>query len=45
MHKAPKLGPIGKGFVQEIKTKEGSRFMARWNAYVVEDGERRRIQC
>jgi len=45
MHKAPKLGPLGKGFVQEIKTKEGTRYVARWNAYVLVNGERRRIQC
>jgi integrase len=47
MHKKPpKLGPIGKGFVQEVKTKDGTRYVARWNAFVLdESGERKRIQC
>jgi hypothetical protein len=46
MHKVLKLGPIGKGYVQEIKTKNGTRFVARWNAYVQsDDGERIRVTC
>jgi len=46
MHKTLSLGPIGKGFVQEIKTKSGTRFVARWNAHVLNDtGERVRIIC
>jgi integrase len=46
MHNTPRLGPIGKGFVQEIKTKAGTRYVARWNAYTLnEAGERSRITC
>jgi integrase len=46
MHKILKLGPIGKGFVQEISTRNGSRYLARWNAYVQnDDGERIRVTC
>ena len=46
MHNTPKLGPIGKGFVQEVKTKAGVRYLARWNAYALNDaGERIRITC
>jgi len=45
MHSTAKLGPIGKGFVQEIKTKAGARYVARWNAFVLDNGERKRIQC
>ena len=46
MHNAPKLGPIGKGFVQEVKTKAGVRYVARWNVYTLNDaGERSRITC
>jgi hypothetical protein len=42
-----KIGPIGKGFVQEVKTKRhGTRFVARWNAYEqAPDGSIRRVQC
>jgi hypothetical protein len=35
MHTDSKLGPIGKGFVQEVKKKSGTRYVARWNAYVL----------
>jgi integrase len=46
MHNTPQLGPIGKGFVQEVKTKAGVRYVARWNAYTLNDaGERIRITC
>ena len=46
MHKALKLGPIGKGFVQEVRTNNGTRYVARWNAYVLnQDGSRQRITC
>src|SRR5215471_12704373 len=45
MHNLSKLGPIGKGFVQEIKTKAGTRYVARWNAFLLDNGERKRIQC
>jgi integrase len=46
MHNTFKLGPIGKGFVQEIRTKAGARYVARWNAYTLNDaGERARITC
>src|SRR5580704_9572157 len=31
-----KIGPIGKGFVMEKKTKQGTRFIARWNAFVLD---------
>ena len=47
MHdRAPKLGPIGKGFVREVKTKDGTRYVARWNAFTLDaNGERKRVQC
>jgi integrase len=45
MHKEAKLGPIGKGFVAEIKTQAGTRYVARWNAYVMDGDTRKRIQC
>ena len=45
MHKESKLGPIGRGFVQEITTKDGTRYVARWNAFISENGERKRVQC
>jgi hypothetical protein len=46
MHNTPKLDPIGIGFVREIKTKAGARYVARWNAYTLNDaGERTRITC
>lgn len=42
-----RIGPIGKEFVQEVKTKRhGTRFVARWNAYEqAPDGSIRRVQC
>jgi integrase len=44
MHHALKLGPIGKGWVEEVKTKDGTRFVARWNVYVLRDGARQRTK-
>ncbi|MGA8030513.1 MAG: site-specific integrase [Bryobacteraceae bacterium] len=41
--KAPKLGPIGKGWVAEVKTQDGARFVARWNAYEIQNGRRVRV--
>lgn len=43
----PALGPIGNGYVQEIRTSEGTRFVARWQAYILSpDGNgRKRITC
>jgi len=42
MHKELSLGPVGKGFVQEVATKKGTRFVARWNAFVMEGEERKK---
>jgi len=45
MHKAT-IGPIGRGFVTEVKTASGTRYVARWNAYTLApDGSRKRITC
>ena len=45
MHK-PKIGPIGRGFVTEVKTTSGTRYVARWNAYTLApDGSRKRVSC
>ena len=38
-----KLGPIGKGTVIEVKTNKGVRFIARWNAFVIVNGVRKRV--
>jgi len=40
-----KLGLIGKGWVEQIKRQDGSRFVARWNAFVVRDDIRQRVKC
>jgi hypothetical protein len=45
MHRKPKLGPIGKGFVKEVKTKSGTRYVARWNAFILQNGERKKVTC
>ena len=45
MDRTVKLGPIGKGWVEEINRQDGSRFVARWNAFVVRDETRQRIKC
>ncbi|HEU0119023.1 MAG TPA: site-specific integrase [Bryobacteraceae bacterium] len=45
MTKELNLGPVGKGFVKEVTTKKGTRFVARWNAFVMKDGERKKVTC
>src|SRR6266852_3468600 len=43
--KTPKLGPIGRGWVTEVKTQQGTRFVARWNAYEIHNDARVRVTC
>jgi integrase len=45
VHKELKLGPAGRGWVQEVRTKDGTRYVARWNAYEMRDGVRVRVTC
>jgi integrase len=45
MRKPPKIGPIGKGWINEVATKDGIRYVARWNAYVWNGEERRKVQA
>ena len=40
-------GPMGNGWIEEVKTKRGTRFVAKWNNFVKDDaapGGRRRVR-
>lgn len=37
-------GPVGNGWIEEVKTGDGTRFVAQWKIYVTKDGVTKRVR-